>query len=181
MFKGKVQPLLILTPTGLLSIRTLKSPRNSFSQKAMSSGVQFTALPEPSEVGNIWKNLQQLIDDLNKELRQIDEYYEFAVNDDNHFVSGIRGEEHQAQLSKLHDSMKHTQALERDLRFYLKQQRKLAESSMSRIAEQLGTLNVESMARAIQASEMSKTYYEKPIEPLFETITESPLEYTPNS
>ncbi|KAI1011851.1 hypothetical protein LB503_004715 [Fusarium chuoi] len=148
----------------------------------MSSGVQFTALPEPSEVGNIWKNLQQLIDGLNKELRQMaDEYCEFAVNDDNHFVSGIRGEEHQAKLSKLHDSMKHIQALERDLRFYLKQQRKLAESSMSRIAEQLGTLNVESMARAIQASEMSKTYYEKPIEPLFETINESPLEYTPNS
>ncbi|EWZ79801.1 hypothetical protein FOWG_16129 [Fusarium oxysporum f. sp. lycopersici MN25] len=142
----------------------------------MSSGACFTSLPEPSEVGQIWQDLEVLIVSLKSRLEHREQKYsELAVE------SGIHGEERQAQLCKIRESWKHIQTLERELRFYLKQQRKLAESSMSRIAEQLGTLNVDSMARAIQASEMSKACYEKPVEPVFETITESPLEYTSDS
>ncbi|KAH7151502.1 hypothetical protein DER46DRAFT_665493 [Fusarium sp. MPI-SDFR-AT-0072] len=148
----------------------------------MSSGVRFTSVPEPSEVGQIWKDLEVLIASLKSRLdRREHEYSKLAVDVVSHLESGIYGEERQAQLCKLRGSWKHIQTLERELRFYLKQQRKLAESSMSRIAEQLGTLNVDSMARAIQASEMSMACYEKPIEPVFETITESPLEYTSDS
>ncbi|ENH72225.1 hypothetical protein FOC1_g10006601 [Fusarium oxysporum f. sp. cubense race 1] len=132
----------------------------------MSSGVCFTSLPEPSEVGQIWQDLEVLIASLKSRLEHREQKYsELAVEVVENLESGIHGEE----------------TLERELRFYLKQQRKLAESSMSRIAEQLGTLNVDSMARAIQASEMSKACYEKPVEPVFETITESPLEYTSDS
>ncbi|KAH7258996.1 uncharacterized protein BKA55DRAFT_687284 [Fusarium redolens] len=148
----------------------------------MSSSVRFTSLPEPSEVGQIWQDLEDLIASLKSRLeRREHEYSDLAVEVVGKLESGIHGEERQAQLCKLRESWKHIQTLERELRFYLKQQRKLAESSISRIAEQLGTLNVDSMARAIQASEMSKASYESPIKPLFETITESPLEYTSDS
>ncbi|PNP76582.1 hypothetical protein FNYG_10001 [Fusarium nygamai] len=148
----------------------------------MSSGVRFTSLPEPSEVGQIWQDLQELIGSLKErlELRE-EEYSELAVDIVNRLESGMHGEERLTQLCKLRESWKRIQTLERELRFYLRQQRRLAESSMSRIAEQLGTLNVDSMARAIQASEMSKACYEQPIEPLFGTVTESPQEYTSSS
>ncbi|KAF4418814.1 hypothetical protein FACUT_11685 [Fusarium acutatum] len=148
----------------------------------MSSGVRFTSLPEPPEVGHIWKDLEKLIGSLKSrlELRE-KEYSELAVDVVNRLESGMHGEERHTQLFKLRESWKRIQTLERELRFYLRQQRRLAESSMSRIAEQLGTLNVDSMARAIQASEMSKACYEKPVEPLFGTITESPQEYTSDS
>ncbi|KAM5520662.1 hypothetical protein FOXYSP1_14552 [Fusarium oxysporum f. sp. phaseoli] len=148
----------------------------------MSSGVCFTSLPEPSEVGQIWQDLEVLIASLKSRLEHREQQYsELAVEVVENLETGMQGEERQAQLCKLRESWKHIQTLERELRFYLKQQRKLAESSMSRIAEQLGTLNVDSMSRAIQASEMSKACYEKPVEPMFETITESPLEYTSDS
>ncbi|KAF5603254.1 hypothetical protein FPCIR_1450 [Fusarium pseudocircinatum] len=148
----------------------------------MSSGVRFTSLPEPSEVGQIWQDLEKLIGQLQSRLELKEEKYsELAVDIVNRLESGIRGEERQAQLCKLRESWKHILTLERELRFYLKQLRRLAESSMSRIAEQLGTLNVDSMARAIQASEMSQACYERPVEPLFDTIAESPDEHTSDS
>ncbi|KLO82272.1 uncharacterized protein FFB20_07933 [Fusarium fujikuroi] len=148
----------------------------------MSSGVRFTSIPKASEVGEIWKDLEELIGSLKSRLeRREGEYSELAIDVVNRLESGIQGEERQAQLCKLRESWGHIQTLERELRFYLKQLRRLAESSMSRIAEQLGTLSVDSMARAIRASEMSKAYYEKPVEPLFDTVTESPLESTSDS
>ncbi|CVK85314.1 uncharacterized protein FPRN_06809 [Fusarium proliferatum] len=148
----------------------------------MSSGVSFTSIPEASKVGEIWKDLEELIGSLKSRLeRREEEYSELAIDVVNRLESGIQGEERQAQLCKLRESWGHIQRLEHELRFYLKQLRRLAESSMSRIAEQLGTLSVNSMARAIQASEMSSACYEKPVEPLFETVTESPLEYISDS
>ncbi|KAF5566879.1 hypothetical protein FPHYL_3569 [Fusarium phyllophilum] len=148
----------------------------------MSSGVRFTSLPEPSEVGQVWKDLHELIKGLKKRLNLQDEKYSnLAVDVLNRLESGIQGEERRAQLCKLRESWGHLQTLERELGFYLKQQRRLAEGSLSRIAEQLGTLNVDSMARAIQASEMSQACYERPVEPLFDTIAESPDEYTSDS
>ncbi|KLP21213.1 Uncharacterized protein LW94_8770 [Fusarium fujikuroi] len=148
----------------------------------MSSGVRFTTIPEPSELGEIWKDLEELIGSLKSRLeRRAEEYSELAIDVVNRLESGIQGAERQAQLCKLRESWAHIQTLERELRFYLKQLRRLAESSISRIAEQLGTLSVDSMARAIQASEMSKACYEKPVEPLFDTVTESPLESTSES
>jgi hypothetical protein len=148
----------------------------------MSSGVRFTSLPEPSEVGQIWQDLEELIGSLQSRLELKEERYsELAVDVVRRLESGLRGEERQTQLCKLRESWEHIQTLERELRFYLKQLRRLAEGSMSRIAEQLGTLNVDSMARAIQASEMSQTCYERPVEPLFDTIVESPDEHTSDS
>ncbi|KAG9501991.1 hypothetical protein J7337_007699 [Fusarium musae] len=148
----------------------------------MSSGVRFTSLPEPFEVGRIWQDLEDLICSLQSRLELKEEKYsELAVDVVNRLESGLRGEERQTQLCKLRESWGHIQTLERELRFYLKQLRRLAESSMSRIAEQLGTLNVDSMARAIQVSEMSQTCYERLVEPLFETIVESPDEHTSDS
>ncbi|KAF4947178.1 hypothetical protein FGADI_10634 [Fusarium gaditjirri] len=145
----------------------------------MSSGVRFTSLPEPSEVGQIWQDLETLIVDLKSRLKCRErEYCELVLDVVDKLESGMHGEERHAELCKLRESWKHIQTIEHNLLFYLRQQRKLAESSLSRVAEQLGSLNVDSMARAIQASEMSKVIYERPLEPMFETITESPLEYT---
>ncbi|KAG5788340.1 hypothetical protein H9Q69_012591 [Fusarium xylarioides] len=148
----------------------------------MSSGVHFTSLPEPSEVGKIWHDLQVLIDDLEVELKyQEKEYSELAVEFDNKGKSGTWGRDLEARRCQLHERWELFQTARHDRLFYLKQQRKLAEGCLSRIAEQLGTLNVASMLSAIQASQATKAYYENPIKPLFETIPESPHEYTSDS
>ncbi|KAF5580071.1 hypothetical protein FPANT_9466 [Fusarium pseudoanthophilum] len=143
----------------------------------MSSGVRFTSLPEPSEFGQIWDALEKLIERLKERLKLQDEKYSnLALDVLDGLESGIQGEERRAQLCKLRESWGHLKTLEHDLAFYLKQQRRLAEGSLSRIAEQLGTLNVNSMARAIQGSQMSQACYERPVEPLFDIIAESPKE-----
>ncbi|KAF5239326.1 hypothetical protein FANTH_9985 [Fusarium anthophilum] len=148
----------------------------------MSSGVHFSSLPEPSEVGKIWQDLQNLIDDLKIELmEQEEEYAELATEFDSETKSGISDKEFQALRCRVSECWERLQTTRQDQFFYLKQQRRLAEGCLSRIAEQLGTLNVASMLSAIQASQTTKGYYENPIQPLFETIAESPHEYTSDS
>ncbi|KAF4500047.1 hypothetical protein FAGAP_3758 [Fusarium agapanthi] len=148
----------------------------------MSSGVHFTSLPEPSEVGKIWQDLQDLIDDLKVELEdQEKEYAELATEFDSETKAGISDKEFQALRCRVSECWEHLQITRQDQFFYLKQQRRLAEGCLSRIAEQLGTLNVASMLSAIQASNATKAYYENPVKPLFGTITESPHEYTSDS
>ncbi|KAF5637842.1 hypothetical protein F52700_4544 [Fusarium sp. NRRL 52700] len=143
----------------------------------MSSGVHFTSLPEPSEVGKIWQDLQDLIDVLEKELvDQEEEYAELATEYHSKAKAGIWNKEFQALSCRVSERYEHLQVTRQDKLFYLKQQRRLAEGCLSRISEQLGTLNVASMLSAIQASQTTKDYYEKPIQPLFETITKSPHE-----
>ncbi|KAF4332191.1 hypothetical protein FBEOM_14012 [Fusarium beomiforme] len=110
---------------------------------SMSSGIRFTSLPDLSEVGKIWQELEVVISSLKDRLeRREHDYSQLAPAVVNNLKDGLGGIERLDQLHKLRVSWHHIQKLERELRFCLKQQRRLLEAGMSRAAEELGNLNV---------------------------------------
>ncbi|KAF9766829.1 hypothetical protein IL306_000701 [Fusarium sp. DS 682] len=169
----------------------------------MASSIRFTSLPDPSKVDKLEEVIESLKSRL--ERRELD-YSELVVEVLDNLKGGMHGTERLDQLRKLRISWQHLQTIRLELRNYFKklrqlledelsrlteeqsrllkaepspvveQQMRLLEAELSRIAEELGSLNVDGMAWDIQASEISKACYESPIKPLFEPITESPLE-----